>query len=67
MGVDGLLEEKRVALETRLLAAGKLLIAYSGGVDSAYLACAAYQALGSGMLAVIADSPSLPRRPPATP
>ena len=37
------------------------LIAYSGGVDSAYLAWAAHQALGSDMLAVIADSPSLAR------
>lgn len=38
-----------------------MLVAYSGGVDSAYLAFAAHQALGGGMLAVIADSPSLPR------
>src|SRR5438105_2549567 len=61
MGVDGLLEQKRVALEKRLLAAGKLLIAYSGGVDSAYLAYAAHRVLGSRMLAVIADSASLAR------
>ena len=61
MGVDGLLEERHVALEKRLLAAGKLLIAYSGGVDSAYLAYAAHHALGSRMLAVIADSASLAR------
>jgi uncharacterized protein len=40
---------------------GRLLVAYSGGVDSAYLAWAAYQALGEKMLAVIADSPSLAR------
>jgi uncharacterized protein len=38
-----------------------VLVAYSGGTDSAYLAYAAYQALGEKMLAVIADSPSLPR------
>jgi uncharacterized protein len=61
MDVDGLLEQKRVALLERLRAAGKLLIAYSGGVDSAYLAYAAHQSLGSGMLAVIADSASLAR------
>jgi uncharacterized protein len=40
---------------------GRLLVAYSGGVDSAYLAWAAHQALGDQMLAVIADSPSLAR------
>jgi uncharacterized protein len=36
-------------------------VAYSGGVDSAYLAWAAYQVLAEDMLAVIADSPSLAR------
>ncbi len=41
---------------------GRLLVAYSGGVDSAYLAWEAHQVLGADMLAVIADSPSLPRR-----
>jgi pyridinium-3,5-biscarboxylic acid mononucleotide sulfurtransferase len=39
----------------------RLLVAYSGGVDSAYLAWAAHQALGDNMLAIIADSPSLAR------
>jgi len=38
------------------------LVAYSGGVDSAFLACAAHDMLGDRSLAVIADSPSLPRR-----
>jgi uncharacterized protein len=37
------------------------MVAYSGGVDSAYLAWAAHQQLGERMLAVIADSPSLAR------
>lgn len=37
------------------------MVAYSGGADSAYLAYAAHQSLGDKMLAVIADSPSLPR------
>jgi uncharacterized protein len=37
------------------------VVAYSGGVDSAYLVWAAFQALGSQMLAVIADSASLAR------
>lgn len=37
------------------------MIAYSGGVDSAYLAYVAHQVLGADMLAVTADSPSLAR------
>ena len=55
------LESKRAALEARLLSLGKLLIAYSGGVDSAFLADVAHQVMGQAMLAVIADSPSLAR------
>ena len=38
------------------------LVAYSGGVDSVFLAVVAHQTLGEKALAVIADSPSLPRR-----
>src|SRR5580704_16047787 len=52
---------KRDALDARIHALGRTLVAYSGGVDSAFLAWAAYQALGADMLAVIADSPSLAR------
>lgn len=48
-------------LETILRACAPLLVAYSGGVDSAYLAYAAQQAAPGQILAVIADSPSLPR------
>jgi pyridinium-3,5-biscarboxylic acid mononucleotide sulfurtransferase len=48
-------------LEVELHALGSLLVAYSGGVDSAYLAWAAHRVLGRQMLAVIADSPSLAR------
>lgn len=55
------LASKRAALDKALRALGRTLVAYSGGVDSAFLAWAAHQALGSDMLAVIADSPSLPR------
>lgn len=54
-------EQKRQALYTRLRGIGRLMVAYSGGTDSAYLAYAAHQVLGSEMLAVIADSPSLAR------
>ena len=39
-----------------------VIVAYSGGVDSAFLAYAAHRALGSGALAVTADSPSYPER-----
>ncbi len=52
---------KRALLDSQLLSLGRLLVAYSGGVDSAFLAWAAYQVLGDKMLAVIADSPSLAR------
>jgi pyridinium-3,5-biscarboxylic acid mononucleotide sulfurtransferase len=52
---------KRTALDQRLRALGGLLVAYSGGTDSAFLAWAAHQTLGEKMLAVIADSPSLAR------
>ncbi len=55
------LAAKRAALDSRLRSLGRVLVAYSGGVDSAFLAWAAHQALGSSMLAVIADSPSLAR------
>jgi pyridinium-3,5-biscarboxylic acid mononucleotide sulfurtransferase len=52
---------KRKLLDTKIRALGRTLVAYSGGVDSAFLAWATYKALGSDMLAVIADSPSLAR------
>ena len=52
---------KREALDARIRTLGRTLVAYSGGVDSAFLAWAAYKALGPDMLAVIADSPSLAR------
>ena len=55
------IQTKQQRLEAGLRSLGKLLIAYSGGVDSAYLAWAAHQTLGPKMLAVVADSPSLAR------
>jgi len=58
---DEMLERKESALESRLRSMGRTLIAYSGGVDSAYLAYAAHRVLGTDVLAVIADSPSLAR------
>jgi pyridinium-3,5-biscarboxylic acid mononucleotide sulfurtransferase len=55
------LSHKSALLDSTLRDLGSLLVAYSGGTDSAYLAYAAHQALGDNMLAVIADSASLPR------
>jgi len=54
--------EKLGRLEARLKELGSLMVAYSGGVDSAFLAATAHRVLGSHMLAVLADSPSLARR-----
>ena len=48
-------------LEEQLRGLGRVLVAYSGGVDSGFLASAAHQVLGENMLAVLADSPSLAR------
>jgi uncharacterized protein len=56
------LTEKLETLRGTLASLDSLLIAYSGGTDSAFLAYIAHQVLGDRMLAVIADSPSLPRR-----
>lgn len=40
----------------------RVIVAYSGGVDSSFLMAAAHAALGSGAVAVTAVSPSLARR-----
>jgi uncharacterized protein len=55
------LSAKQQQLDAALKGLGRTLVAYSGGVDSAYLAYSAYRVLGADMLAVIADSPSLAR------
>lgn len=50
------------SLRDLLRSYGSCLVAYSGGVDSVFLAHVAHEVLGDKALAVIADSPSLPRR-----
>ena len=53
--------EKQDLLFGQLRGAGRLLVAFSGGVDSSYLAWAATKALGEDCLAVTAVSPSYPQ------
>ena len=55
-------EAKYRALRELLAGYGSCVIAYSGGVDSVFLAKVAHDVLGERSLAAIADSPSLPRR-----
>ena len=59
---SGSLRARAAVLEARLRALPSLIVAYSGGVDSAYLAWAATRVLGARALCVTADSPSYPER-----
>ena len=56
-----MLDQKAERLRQILAGCGRLIVAYSGGVDSAFLAWTVHQVLGDQMLAVIADSASLAR------
>jgi uncharacterized protein len=57
---SAILEAKGQKLLENLRAMGRVLVAYSGGTDSAYLAWAATQALGENAIAITADSASIP-------
>jgi uncharacterized protein len=59
---DSFLDAKAAALDARLESLDSLIIAYSGGVDSAFLAVAATRVLGNRALCVTAESPSYPER-----
>jgi uncharacterized protein len=54
------LEEKELRLEQLLKDMAPVVVAFSGGVDSSYLAYKAHQVLGSQALAVTAESASVP-------
>jgi uncharacterized protein len=56
--IDG----KRDIIVTAMRKRGRFLVAFSGGVDSGLVLRLAHDAIGDCCLAVIADSPSLPRR-----
>ena len=54
------IQEKQDLLLAQLRGMQSVIVAYSGGADSAYLAWAAHQALGARAVAVTADSASIP-------
>jgi uncharacterized protein len=54
------LESKQGKLFAHLKMLRRVIVAYSGGADSAYLAWAANKALGNDMVAITADSASIP-------
>jgi uncharacterized protein len=60
--IEGLLVSKRDRLYALLADLPGLIVAYSGGVDSSYLAYAATRVLGNRALCITANSPSYPER-----
>jgi pyridinium-3,5-biscarboxylic acid mononucleotide sulfurtransferase len=62
VGTVSLARQKLAGLRLILTDIPDAVVGYSGGVDSSFLAVAARDAIGDGVTAVIADSPSIPRR-----
>jgi uncharacterized protein len=60
--MDSVLEAKQARLDELVTSFRRVVVAYSGGVDSALLAAVAHDRLGEGALSVTAVSPSLARR-----
>ena len=60
LGIPAEVREKQEKLFSILKDLGRVMVAYSGGTDSAYLAWAAAEVLGSDAFAVTADSASMP-------
>jgi uncharacterized protein len=58
--VESALAAKRAALDADLKSLARVVVAYSGGVDSSFLAAAAHDVLGDDCLVVTASSPALP-------
>jgi uncharacterized protein len=61
LSITATLEAKQARLFGLIKPMGRVLVAFSGGADSAYLAWAAHQVLGRNALAITADSASFPR------
>ena len=59
-GAGAELASKAAALDARLASLGSVLVAYSGGIDSAFLAVTAARVLGDRSICITADSPSYP-------
>lgn len=59
--IPNTVQAKEERLKALLKGYGELAIAYSGGVDSAYLAAVAHEVLGERARLILADSPSIPR------
>ena len=56
------LKQKYLELKKSILKLGNAIVAFSGGIDSTLVLKIAYDVLGNKVIAVTADSPSLPRR-----